>query len=118
MTMNWEDCDRLPWLMQDAKGRAGAVPSNKLFVDVGANIGACSIMMAALGHAVVSFEPVPATFAALAAGMAANRFGALGTDVRLVNAGVSDEVGTSVIYSPQGHAGRRSRLQVRRSARR
>lgn len=45
------------------------------FVDVGANIGAYSILAAASGAKVLSFEPVPSSFAALLDNIHLNRMG-------------------------------------------
>lgn len=96
----WADCDHLPALME------AVAPERKrrLFVDVGANIGACSMLMAANGHRVVAFEPVPQTFRALASAFAANNFAA-GATVTLVNAAASASEGTSSIVSKRGNAG-------------
>ena len=88
-------CDDLPALMPRRGG---------LFVDVGANIGACSMLMASHGHRVISFEPTPPTFAALSAGLAGN-FPNPGWDVRLVNSGVSNASGKGFIHVQQGNAG-------------
>lgn len=92
---HWPDCDALRRLIAHDRG---------VFVDVGANIGACSMMMASLGHRVVSFEPTPPTFVALAAALAGNAPNPL-WDVRLVNAGVSNASGTATIFSQPGNAG-------------
>ena len=91
----WMDCDPLQKLMRREKG---------VFVDVGANIGTCSMMMASLGHRVVSFEPTPPTFVALAAALAGTA-PSPSWDVRLVNAGVSNESGAAVIQTQPGNAG-------------
>ncbi|KAJ1628419.1 S-adenosyl-L-methionine-dependent methyltransferase [Pavlovales sp. CCMP2436] len=97
-TGKWPDCDHLPAML------GGSVPGKRLlFVDVGANIGACSLLMAAHGHRIVSFEPVPQTFRALAAGFAANNF--TGSATTLVNAAASTEVGVSTISTKLGNAG-------------
>jgi len=91
--------DELPGLLP--------APQSKMFVDVGANIGACALLMAARGHRVIAFEPTPATFAALAAGVAGNtQLGLIPhMDVRLVNAAASNASGRGVIYSMPGNAG-------------
>lgn len=47
-----------------------------LFVDIGANVGAYSILAAATGAAVISFEPVPSTFEHLLDNIHLNRFAA------------------------------------------
>jgi FkbM family methyltransferase len=97
--LRWEDCDNLPSLI--APSSPGA---RKLFVDVGANIGACSLLMAAHGHRVIAFEPVPQTYRALVSGFAANNF-AHGAMVTLINAAASTSAGPAVIYTRRGNAG-------------
>jgi len=49
----WKDCDELlpVWRGANASG---------LFVDIGANIGTCTLLMLAEGARVVAFEPLPA----------------------------------------------------------
>ena len=96
----WPDCDALPQLI----GGASTPGVRKLFVDVGSNIGACSMLMAAHGHRVIAFEPVPQTFRALAAGFAANEF-APGAQVTLVNAAASTRAGAATIMTQHGNAG-------------
>lgn len=84
-------------------------------MDVGANIGACTFLLAALGYRVVAFEPTPPTFAALVAGFEGNSkrarpppaekhyYAASGAssaplDVRLVNVGISNASGGAHIH--------------------
>lgn len=102
----WPDCAGLPELIARRDAPTGR---RRLFVDVGANIGACSLWMAALGHVVIGFEPVGSTFAALSAGLAANlghpNGFATGSDVRLIHAAVSDAIGTGFIQSNIGNSG-------------
>ena len=99
----WADCDHLPTLIQRREGQEWR--SRRLFfVDVGSNIGACSLLMAAHGHSVLALEPVPATFAALSAGFAANAWPP-GADIRMVNAAASDRVGEGFIQTSSGNAG-------------
>lgn len=50
----------------------GANERESLFVDVGANIGACSMSIAALGYPVISFEPVPEHIAIMQGTLAMN----------------------------------------------
>jgi FkbM family methyltransferase len=99
----WSDCDTLPELIQRSAAQASG--NRRLsFVDVGANIGACALLMAAQRHQVLALEPVPATYAALAAGFAANAWPP-GVDMRMVNAAASDHVGDGFIQSNVGNAG-------------
>lgn len=96
----WADCDHLPALMDGVLGGR----KRGLFVDVGANIGACSMLMASKGHRVVAFEPVPQTFRALASAFGANNF-APGATITLVNAAASTSAGVSTINSHRKNAG-------------
>jgi FkbM family methyltransferase len=61
------------------------------FVDVGANIGSYTILAAATGAEVVAIEPIPVTFANLAANIALNGFG---DRVARFHGGVGDRAGT------------------------
>jgi FkbM family methyltransferase len=104
----WTDCDLLPSLLPPMTHPRPVV------VDVGANIGACTFLLAALGYRVAAFEPTPPTFAALVAGLAANSqaarppaaepfYAASGAssaalDVRLVNLGLSNASGAAHIH--------------------
>jgi FkbM family methyltransferase len=64
---------------------------NELFVDVGANIGAYTILAAgAVGSAGIAFEPNPSTFRALEANIHLNN---LGSRVKLVNAALGKNEG-------------------------
>lgn len=52
----WPDCD----ILKNIWGRRRSIGNrNEIFVDVGANIGSCSLLMAAHGAHVFSFEPQP-----------------------------------------------------------
>ena len=50
----WKDCDPLLALWRRAGG-----DSTSVFLDIGANIGTCSLLMLAAGVRVVAFEPLP-----------------------------------------------------------
>ena len=53
---HWSDCDALVELWRSSsQGRTA-----DLFVDAGANIGSCSLLMLAEGARTVAFEPLPA----------------------------------------------------------
>lgn len=91
----WQDCDLLRTLLRRQKG---------VYVDIGANIGACSMMMASLGHRVIGFEPTPPTFVALSSALAGNAPNP-SWDVRLVNAGVSNASGRAIIQVQPHNAG-------------
>ena len=95
-TGQWPECSLLRSLLPPPPG---------LFVDAGANIGACSLFMAALGYRVIAFEPTPTTFAALAAGVASNHQRHPPLDVRMVNAGLSNHSARATIFSMPNNAG-------------
>ncbi len=61
---------------------------NNLFVDVGANIGAYSILAASNGSKVISIEPIPSTFEILKKNILLNNFQDL---VELLNIGVDSK---------------------------
>jgi len=70
----WRDCRELPQLYTKATrdlkaGERGVV------VDVGANIGACSMELAAMGAKVYAFEPVSSSFDLLNRSVSLNNFG-------------------------------------------
>lgn len=66
----WRDCRGLPALYQLAKKKkdAGTV------VDVGANIGSCTMELASLGARVIAFEPVRSNFELLNHSITLNKF--------------------------------------------
>lgn len=53
----WPDCDALKPMWAEA-----ASYGNGIFLDIGANIGSCSLFMAHNGADVISFEPIPANY--------------------------------------------------------
>ena len=59
----WADCDGLVDLWRETAGATaggdGGGGGGGVFVDAGANIGACSLMMLGLGATTVAFEPLP-----------------------------------------------------------
>ncbi len=71
-------------------------------IDVGANIGCCSIRLAMLGHKILSFEPVEANYALFERSVQLNNVSAL---VTIIKAGASDvhEPGTAIVEA--GNAG-------------
>jgi FkbM family methyltransferase len=48
------------WMLSPAAGGGGGVLAHNLFVDVGSNIGSCSVNMAALGVKSIAIEPFKA----------------------------------------------------------
>ena len=63
------------------------------------------MMMASLGHRVISFEPTPPTFVALAAALDGNLANSPQWEVQLVNAGVSNAIGAATILTQPKNAG-------------
>ena len=66
---HWSDCDALVelWRSTTRRGR-----STDLFVDAGANIGSCSLLMLAEGARTVAFEPLPANLFYLTSAVLSN----------------------------------------------
>jgi FkbM family methyltransferase len=83
-------------------------------IDVGANIGCCSIRLAMLGHKVLSFEPVEANYELFERSVQLNNVSEL---VTIIKAGASDinEKGTAIIEA--GNAGNSLVLNHREYAR-
>eukprot|EP01062_Namystynia_karyoxenos_P034321 TRINITY_DN25173_c0_g1_i1.p1 TRINITY_DN25173_c0_g1~~TRINITY_DN25173_c0_g1_i1.p1 ORF type:complete len:467 (+),score=135.51 TRINITY_DN25173_c0_g1_i1:85-1485(+) len=69
----WRDCRELPQLYRIAL-RGSEEPGT--VVDVGANIGACTMELAAMGARVIAFEPVAENFRLLNRSIALNGFSA------------------------------------------
>jgi FkbM family methyltransferase len=63
--------------------------SDKIFLDVGANIGTTTVPAARVARSVIAFEPVPNNFRLLAANVAANEL----ANVRCLPLGLSDAAG-------------------------
>ena len=97
---SWSECNPFFDFADKAKG---------LYVDVGTNIGACSLPMYANGYRVLSFEPTASTFAALEAAVKATQENRqsieMRGEIRLIKKGLSDERGQSIIYSRPGNSG-------------
>ena len=97
---SWSDCDYFDSWTDKSAG---------IFLDVGTNIGACSVPMYAAGHRVISFEPTRSTFAALSAAVQATSAMPDGAErrgtIRLINKGASNAPGSSVIYTRPGNSG-------------
>jgi len=72
----WGDCDVLIDLWNENPRATENVKKHNpegIFVDAGANIGACTLLMAAAGHATFGFEPSRKNLYYLTAGILANR---------------------------------------------
>ncbi len=74
---------------------AAPIGRGKTVVDIGANIGAFTVLAAERGARVLSFEPFPANFALLERNVSRN-----GLSATLVQRAVSDADGTAELYLP------------------
>ena len=93
----WPDCDDLMiWLKPHT-------PSDGLFVDVGGNIGSCTVLVAGHGFVTHAFEPEPDNLRYFRSTLA--RFPSLSTLVHLHGFALGDKDGESFIYRQDGNAG-------------
>ena len=92
----WLDCDKLlaPGLNPQRK-------TAMTFVDVGANVGGCALLLSAAGHSVFAFEPSPDNFALLQANYRLNGF----DTGRIFNAGVAAVQGETTFWQEHGNTG-------------
>ncbi|KAJ1628008.1 hypothetical protein T492DRAFT_164510 [Pavlovales sp. CCMP2436] len=88
------DCDELSGLLPPPLSLVMALLGRKspLFLDVGANIGACALRVASGGYRVIALEPVEGNFDALVAGAAANALPP-GASLRVLNFAASPRAG-------------------------
>jgi len=71
----WGDCDILVTMWGQQARAADAVRAHNpegIFVDAGANIGACTLLMGAVGHTTIGFEPLRANLFYLTSGILGN----------------------------------------------
>lgn len=78
------------------------VKKNDIVIDVGANIGYYTLLMAKTGAFVNSFEPAPSNFKLLQKNVHQNNFS---KNVTLHNKAVSNFIGTSKLYLQKRHTG-------------
>ena len=101
----WRDCLELPLFAKAAyaasEDQSSEVP---VVLDVGANIGTCSLLMASQGMLVTAFEPSQSNAALLRTSIRLNQH-ALRGNVTLYNLAVSDRVGEDVVRSEKGNMG-------------
>ena len=101
----WRDCLELPVFAKAAyaasEDQSSEVP---VVLDVGANIGTCSLLMASQGMLVTAFEPEKKNAAMLRTSILLNRYSLRG-NVTLYNLAVSDRVGEDVVRSEKGNMG-------------
>lgn len=93
----WLGCDNLYVLWHEAQHDPG------LFVDVGANIGACTLALLAVGARVVAFEPLPSNFWYLNESMRINAHWRDRLILWPVALGARNA--TEIIYTERGNAG-------------
>ncbi|KAI8812909.1 S-adenosyl-L-methionine-dependent methyltransferase [Cladochytrium replicatum] len=105
---HWRDCVKYHYASLQ---RLLADPSRpKLVVDVGGNIGSCSLMFGAMGARVVAFEPVEKNFRLFAASIRSNINAGILNEVgeksiRLFPVAVADAESVKTIYSENGNNG-------------
>eukprot|EP00760_Papus_ankaliazontas_P015352 PhM_4_TR16480/c1_g1_i2/m.77323 len=98
----WRDCKPIQQLMSDVSTKLHL--NNPTVVDVGANIGACAMWLAASNNATVfAFEPMSKNVAALGATLELNP--RLKARVRLIPSAASVVNATRTLYSEQGNLG-------------
>ena len=101
----WRDCMDLPLYARAAyaasENQSSEVP---VVLDVGANIGTCSLLMASQGMMVTAFEPEKSNAAMMRTSILLNRYSLRG-NVTLYNLAVSDRVGEDVVRSEKGNMG-------------
>lgn len=109
----WPDCEPLLG-MAGSDPTGGAVdtwyppggrarPARSIFVDVGANLGACSLLMANAGYDVVSFEPVATNLFYFTSTLLRNP--ELMERVTVFPAAVGDRFAMADIYTQPGNRG-------------
>lgn len=98
----WSDCDVLLRLYTLFRARYGDI-----FVDIGANIGACTFTLLAAGATVVAFEPTPSNLFYLTQTVAINRVAHPDWAHRLVvfPVGLGDKTFVTKMYSEPGNTG-------------
>ena len=107
----WPDCGDILKLLEEGGGQVlqhnpsiAKQASKGLLVDVGANIGACAIWMAARGYDVVAFEPKPIHIAMLKASAALRPD--VGRRITLHEMGLSDEpTAGAILVSEDSNSG-------------
>lgn len=88
------------------ESRASAIAAKNdpegIFIDAGANIGACTLLMAAAGHRTIGFEPSAANFFYLSSGVLANTE-EIRQKVKLYQMALGQETGIVDAYVAQGN---------------
>jgi FkbM family methyltransferase len=102
----WPDCDLITDMLKGFNGMIRPVQSpQSTILDVGANIGSCSIALAAQGHRVISFEPKPEHVAMIKASADSNHHRHSGS-IFLHECGLSDvATGAARLATEAGNSG-------------
>eukprot|EP01083_Nonionella_stella_P289896 986496_1 len=87
----WKECAPLPHLWD--QGYVNTPSKINIFIDVGANIAACSLLMAAHDHHTLAFEPVPKNLVYLYRSIKENKF----DNIEVYPFALSDSEGESTI---------------------
>ena len=104
----WDDCEDLVWfLWNEFEGGPGGGGYHRergklSIMDVGANIGSCSIRLALLGHTVLSFEPDESNYKLFERSIQLNN---LSDSLLIFKAGASDIRGEGSLVVEKGNAG-------------
>ena len=105
MTVTFRHCFRLTAQPRDTLRpvRPDVGEFGGLYVDVGANVGFCALMMAARGARVLAVDPLEDNVALLRGSIAAN--GGLDGRLEVLQVGVSAEAAEAIIHEEVGNAG-------------
>jgi len=95
----YDECDVLPSLLDETPETS---IKGKLFVDIGANIGYCSLLMASVGAKVLSFEPQPSNLFYFQSSLERSN---LYNSIELFPIGLGNEVGNFTMYAQIGNQG-------------
>ena len=99
----WRDCDLLVSLWRQRSRQHPEAGRRELYVDAGANIGSCALLMMSLGVVTHAFEPLPANLFYLRSSMDRNpSFHSL---LHLHEEGLGARAGTLKMYTQIGNAG-------------
>lgn len=98
----WIDCKDLPSLWNTID-YAGKGTRREVFMDIGANIGACTFEMASLGTPVLAFEPLSSNLFYLTSSVAANP--RLANSVRVFPFALGEATNFSPIFSQSQNQG-------------
>jgi len=102
----WGDCDILVGLWDEklCDKKVVAADPEGIFLDVGANIGSCTLLMAAAGHRTIGFEPVKSNFFYLSAAVLGND-PKIAERITLYRMGLGDKSTTTTAHTATDNAG-------------